>query len=52
MAKQWTNMDTEEKLEFLRNELIRANQTAHQIRADFAAMIRRVKALEDADLRK
>jgi hypothetical protein len=47
MAKQWTDMDTEEKFEFLRNELIRASQTAHQIRTDFVALHRRVKALED-----
>ena len=34
MPKQWTDMDTDEKLEFLRTELIRAGQAAHQIRAN------------------
>jgi hypothetical protein len=48
MATQWMDMDIEEKLESLRNELIRVDQIAHQIRTDFVALHRRVKALEDA----
>jgi hypothetical protein len=52
MPKQWTEMDTNEKLEYLRNELIRAGQTAHQIRTDFVALHRRVKELEGAQASK
>ena len=48
MSKQWSDMDTEEKLEFLRNSLIRANQSEVHLHAEIRALKLRVKTLEGA----
>ena len=48
MSKQWSDMDTEEKLEFLRNSLIRANQSEVRLHAEIRVLKLRVKTLEGA----
>ena len=47
MSKQWSQMDAEEKLEYLRESLIRANQSEVHLQAEIRALKLRVKALED-----
>lgn len=48
MPKQWDDMDPGEKLEYLRDSLIRANRSEVELNADIRALKWRVKALEGA----
>ena len=48
MPKQWDDMDPREKLEYLRDSLIRANRGEVELHAHIRALKWRVKALEGA----